>query len=157
MSLMMLATCLQPKDDPRTTEDVFGVVDSVHTDTRVNYGGFGGLGVIRCKDQCITKKVESPVSLPGDSGSVWLRADDHYACAVNFAGPADGSLTIAFPIQWFMTAFECLVAIPNRFAAVKNAQAKETATLTAAADDDLRELLESLVRQAQEPRRCETP
>jgi hypothetical protein len=132
----------------RTTEDVVGVVDSVHTDTQVNYGGFGGLGVIRYKNQSIIKKVDSPVSLPGDSGSVWLKADDHYACAVNYAGPPDGSLSIAFPIEWFMTAFKCLVAFPNRFAEVRKPQAKEPAMLTAAADDDLRELLESLVQQA---------
>jgi hypothetical protein len=56
-----------------------------------------------------------------------------------------------------MTALMCLEAFPNRFAEAKKAQAKEPAMLTAAADDDPRELLESLVQQAQVPQRCDTP
>jgi hypothetical protein len=97
----------------RTTGDVQGVVDSVHTDIRVNYGSYGGLGDIVFKDQSIVKGVNGPVSLPGDSGSCWLRTDDNFACALNYAGPKDGMHSICFPINWFMTAFKCKVARPG--------------------------------------------
>ena len=40
----------------RTTEECFGDVDSVHTDTDVNYGSYGGLGMIAFKDQSIIKQ-----------------------------------------------------------------------------------------------------
>ena len=100
----------------RTTGDVGEdhdvIVDSVHTDVSVNYGSYGGLGVVAFKDQSIIKSSE-PVSLGGDSGSVFLRKDDRYACAVNFAGPASGQYGVAFPVNWFMSAFECRVAAPG--------------------------------------------
>ncbi len=96
----------------RTTGDVEGVVDSVHTDVRVNYGSYGGLGVITFKDQTIVKGV-NPVSIAGDSGSCWLRKDDNFACAINYAGPRDGKYSICFPINWFMSAFKCKVARPG--------------------------------------------
>ena len=100
----------------RTTGDVGEdhdvIVDSVHTDTSVGYGPYGGLGTITFKDMSIIKSSE-PVSLGGDSGSVFLRKDDRYACAVNFAGPSNGLYGVAFPVNWFMSAFGCRVAAPG--------------------------------------------
>ena len=93
----------------RTTGPVFGRVDSVHTDTKVNYGSYGGLGTIGFKDQTVIKS-SHPVSLPGDSGSIWLRHFDKYACAVNYAGSGDGKTSIAFPFNWFAQVFKVLVA-----------------------------------------------
>ena len=56
----------------------------------------------------------APVSLPGDSGSVWLNKNDKYALAVNFAGPNDdGKYSITFPINWAMTIYSIQVAIPS--------------------------------------------
>ena len=53
-----------------------------------------------------------PVSLPGDSGSVWLRSSDRYAVALNFAGPADGSRSISNPIGVVMSSYGVRTAIP---------------------------------------------
>lgn len=41
---------------------------------------------------------------------VWLRAKDHYATAVNFAGAVDGKISICYPIHWFMQVFKTKVA-----------------------------------------------
>jgi hypothetical protein len=133
----------------RTTEDVAGVVDSVHTDVQINYGSYGGLGTITFKDQSVIKGTGGPVSLPGDSGSVWLRDTDRYACAVNYAGPNDGSYSIAYPINWFMTAFKCLVAIPNTVANALSPEVSEAAKFTTEMTAEFQELLESLVQSAQ--------
>ncbi len=93
----------------RTTGLVNGTVESVYTDLQINYGG--SLGLLTFEDQTVIRGT-TPVSLPGDSGSVWLRQSDNYAAAVNFAGTADGRLSIAFPVQWFMQAFNTRVARP---------------------------------------------
>ncbi|MGG1642102.1 hypothetical protein ACIFQM_12600 [Paenibacillus sp. NRS-1782] len=93
----------------RTTGLVKGTVESVYTDLQINYGG--SLGLLTFQDQTVIRGT-TPVSLPGDSGSVWLRQSDNYAAAVNFAGTADGRMSIAFPVQWFMQAFNTRVARP---------------------------------------------
>ncbi|WP_025678061.1 hypothetical protein [Paenibacillus massiliensis] len=93
----------------RTTGRVSGRVDSVHTDVQVSYGE--GLGTITFQDQTIIAG-KCAVSLPGDSGSVWLTCRDHYAAAVNYAGTDDGKLSIAYPVSWFMRAFRMQVARP---------------------------------------------
>lgn len=93
----------------RTTGPVTGKVDSVDTQVTVNYGS---LGKFTFKQQTVVKGAGA-VSLPGDSGSVWLKAEDNYACAVNYAGSGDGSTSICFPINWFMEKFSCLVAAPS--------------------------------------------
>ncbi|WP_225999736.1 hypothetical protein [Paenibacillus sp. BJ-4] len=94
----------------RTTGRVNGTVESVYTDLQINYGG--SLGLLTFEDQTVIRGT-TPVSLPGDSGSVWLRQSDNYAAAVNYAGTADGRLSIAFPVQWFMQVFNTRVARPN--------------------------------------------
>jgi hypothetical protein len=70
------------------------------------------LGKFTFKQQTVVKGSEA-VSLPGDSGSVWLKAEDNYACAVNYAGSGNGSTSICFPVNWFMEKFSCLVAAPS--------------------------------------------
>lgn len=94
----------------RTTGPVRGRVDSVNTDTSVNYGAYGGLGVITFKNQTVIIG-DQPVSLPGDSGSIWLRDNDKYACSVNFAWSADGRMSISFPFNWFAQVFKVVVAV----------------------------------------------
>jgi len=101
----------------RTTGLRFGRVDSVNTDVLVDYGG--NLGVITFRNQSVIVGA-SPVSLPGDSGSVWLRRADNFAAAVNFAGTEDGLTSIAFPVDWFMRRFRLRVARPNGAGIVKN-------------------------------------
>lgn len=133
----------------RTTEDVSGIVDSVHTDTSVNYGGYGNLGVIHFKDQSIIKQVNQPVSLPGDSGSVWLRSGDRFACALNYGGPTEGNYSISFPIEWFMTAFKCAVAGPSGVARSVSPKVDDAAKFSSAVTPKLQELLRSLVHFAQ--------
>ncbi|MGE5703395.1 MAG: hypothetical protein ACM32O_12765, partial [Clostridia bacterium] len=88
----------------RTTGFVRGVVESINTDLFINYGKYGGLGSIRFRNQTVITS-SMPISLPGDSGSVWLRAKDNFAAAVNFAGTSDGKRSIAYPVQWFMQVF----------------------------------------------------
>jgi len=47
-----------------------------------------------------------PISLPGDSGSVWIKYSNRYAAAVNYAGTADGKLSVSFPVHWAMQVFK---------------------------------------------------
>lgn len=92
----------------RTSGRVSGIVESIHTDIDVDYGNHGGLGTIRFRNQTVVRG-SVPVSLPGDSGSVWLTSNN-LAAAVNFAGSADGRLSISFPVHWAMQAFAIRVA-----------------------------------------------
>lgn len=89
----------------RTTGLVQGIVDSTHTDIQVNYGPYGNLGAILFKNQSVIRG-RRPVSLGGDSGSVWLTCKGNRAAAVNFAGSADGKLSISYPVEWFMQVFK---------------------------------------------------
>ncbi|AOZ94741.1 hypothetical protein PNBC_07690 [Paenibacillus crassostreae] len=91
----------------RTTGLVSGIVDSVDTDILVDYGE--SIGVLKFVNQTVIRGV-NPVSLPGDSGSVWLRQVDNYAAAVNYAGSADGMTSIAFPVNWAMQIFRTGIA-----------------------------------------------
>lgn len=91
----------------RTTGRVTGVVESVNTTIRVNYGR--SLGTITFNNQTIIRG-QRPVSLPGDSGTVWLRQADRYAAAVNYAGSVDGRISVSFPVQWPMQRFGVRVA-----------------------------------------------
>jgi hypothetical protein len=100
----------------RTTGLVTGRVDSVHTDIQVNFGA--SLGRIQFKNQTVIKGT-NPVSLPGDSGSVWLRQTDNYAAAVNYAGSSDGRMSIAYPVNWVMQRFRTRVARPNGAGGIK--------------------------------------
>jgi len=87
----------------------YGIVESVNTDVLVEYER--PLGVLRFENQTMIRG-RRPVSLPGDSGSVWLRRKDRYAAAVNFAGTDDGSVSVAFPVDWAMQAFRTRAARP---------------------------------------------
>lgn len=90
----------------RSSGLVSGTVESIHTDIEVDYGR--NLGILRFRNQTIIRG-SSPVSLAGDSGSVWL-TNNNYAAAINFAGSADGLISISFPVQWAMQAFGITVA-----------------------------------------------
>ncbi|WP_234405066.1 S1 family peptidase [Paenibacillus bouchesdurhonensis] len=94
----------------RTTGVTTGRVESIHTDIRVGYGSYGNLGTISFKNQSVIRG-KRPVSLAGDSGSVWLTRKGNRAAAVNFAGSADGFLSISYPIEWFMQVFGTRVPI----------------------------------------------
>ncbi|WP_238392563.1 hypothetical protein [Paenibacillus antri] len=88
----------------------------MNTDVRV---GYERLGSFRFKNQTVIAG-KKPVSLPGDSGSVWLRRSDDFAAAVNFAGSDDGKMSVAFPIQWFMVRFGARVARPKGVGLVRS-------------------------------------
>ncbi|MDP4097620.1 hypothetical protein OIN60_12635 [Paenibacillus sp. P96] len=100
----------------RTTGLVYGRVESIHTDVQIEYGE--NLGVLSFRDQSIIRG-SKPISLPGDSGSVWLRRSDSYAAAVNFAGSNDGRISVSFPVERAMRAFKLQVAKPSGQALVK--------------------------------------
>lgn len=104
----------QMKKVGRTTGLVSGKVESIHTDVKVEYGE--NLGVLSFRNQSVIRG-SKPVSLPGDSGSVWLRSSDNYAAAVNFAGSQDGRISLAFPVERAMRAFNLQVAQPSGNAA----------------------------------------
>ena len=93
----------------RTTGLVGGRVESINTDVKINYGNYGGLDEVSFEDQTIIRS-NHPISLPGDSGSVWLYAKNYYATAVNYAGTPDGKLSVSFPVHWAMQAFGIRVA-----------------------------------------------
>ncbi|TLS52726.1 hypothetical protein FE782_08845 [Paenibacillus antri] len=90
----------------QTTGLRYGIVESVNTDVLIDYGKEG---LLLFEDQTIVRGTR-PISLPGDSGSVWLRRSDRYAAAVNFAGTDDGRISVAFPVEWAMQAFRTRVA-----------------------------------------------
>lgn len=97
----------------RTTAFVTGVVESVNTDVNIFYSNYNFTANFR--NQTIVKSGGSfPVSLPGDSGSVWLNANTNWATAVNYGSISGqgGIRSISYPIQWFMQAFSTRVAIP---------------------------------------------
>lgn len=100
----------QMKKVGRTTGLVYGRVESIHTDVQVEYGK--PLGKFKFRNQSVIRG-SKPVSLPGDSGSVWLRSSDNYAAAVNFAGSQDGRVSLAFPVERAMQAFQLQVAQPT--------------------------------------------
>lgn len=102
----------------RTTALVNGTVDSIHTDVQISYEGYADLSIVTFKNQTVVKG-SSPVSLPGDSGSVWLTRQGNYAAAVNYAGSSDGRLSIAYPVRWFMQVFRTRVARPDRTGTIK--------------------------------------
>ncbi|WP_241243018.1 S1 family peptidase [Paenibacillus whitsoniae] len=94
----------------RTTGFVRGTVEANHVDVRVSYGG--RLGTLLFRNQSVIRGNNGPVSLPGDSGSVWLRASDRYAAALNFAGTPDGTRSISNPIALIMSTYGIRVAVP---------------------------------------------
>lgn len=93
----------------RTTGLTYGRVDSVNTDVQVDYGP--ELGVLTFRNQSMILS-DTPISLSGDSGSVWLRRADNFAAAVNFAGTEDGKTSVSFPVDWALTALRVRVARP---------------------------------------------
>lgn len=101
-----------------------GFVESVDTDVLVEYDR--PLGILRFENQTMIRG-DRPVSLPGDSGSVWLRRKDNYAAAVNFAGSDDGKVSVAFPVDWAMQAFRTLAARPNGAGRVRKVVRKSPA------------------------------
>jgi hypothetical protein len=101
---------LQVFKSGRTTGFVRGTVESNNVDIRVSYGGT--LGTLLFRNQSIIRGNTGPVSLPGDSGSVWLRASDRFAAALNFAGTVDGIRSISNPIGTVMSTYGLRIAIP---------------------------------------------
>lgn len=93
----------------RTTGLTYGRVDSVNTDVQVDYGP--ELGTLTFRNQSMILS-DTPVSLPGDSGSVWLRKADNFAAAVNYAGTEDGKTSVSFPVDWAFAALRVRVARP---------------------------------------------
>ncbi|MFB5759804.1 hypothetical protein [Paenibacillus medicaginis] len=111
----------------RTTGRVSGRVESIHTDVQVEYGE--NLGTLSFHNQSVIRGAK-PVSLPGDSGSVWLRSSDNYATAVNFAGSQDGRISLAFPVERAMRAFGLQVAQPSGKAAAIKRRAASSCSCT---------------------------
>lgn len=97
----------------RTSGLVGGWVESINTDVKVNYGSYGGLGEILFKNQTIIRS-NMPISLPGDSGSVWVDYRTKRAAAVNYAGTQDGKLSVSYPVYWALQAFKVNIATINQ-------------------------------------------
>lgn len=95
----------------RTSGFVRGTVESNNVDVRVSYGG--ALGTLLFRNQSVIRGNSGAVSLPGDSGSVWLRASDRFAAALNFAGTANGVRSISNPIGIVMATYGLRIAIPD--------------------------------------------
>ncbi|MBP1932381.1 hypothetical protein [Ammoniphilus resinae] len=90
----------------RTSGFGTGVVESVNVDQRVGpYPEVGG-AVLLFRNQLVIRGQ----SIPGDSGSVWLRSGDNWAVGLNFAG--GGGVAIANPIGTVMNTFGLRVALP---------------------------------------------
>lgn len=101
---------LQVFKSGRTTGFVRGTVEANNVDVRVSYGGT--LGTLLFRNQSVIRGNTGAVSLPGDSGSVWLRATDRFAAALNFAGTADGRRSISNPLGIVMSTYGLRIAIP---------------------------------------------
>jgi hypothetical protein len=86
----------------RTTGVTDGKITDVSADITIDYQG--SLGVRDLRNQLIIKN-GNQVSLPGDSGSLWVD-DDLRAVGLNFAGQDDGTLGIANPIGFVIEALE---------------------------------------------------
>lgn len=91
----------------RTTGPVTGSVVDVNWTGDVRYP----FGTFRFTNQTAVRGTRA-VSLPGDSGSVWLRAPGRFAVALNFANSEGGNLSIATPIARVMSTYGLRVAIP---------------------------------------------
>ncbi|WP_223192265.1 S1 family peptidase [Paenibacillus sedimenti] len=100
---------LQLMKSGRTTGFVRGTVEANNADVNVNYGGT--LGTIMFRNQSIIRGNVGAVSLPGDSGSVWLRSD-RFAAALNFAGSENGRVSISNPLGVIMSTYGVRVAVP---------------------------------------------
>ncbi|MFD0692827.1 hypothetical protein ACFQZT_01870 [Paenibacillus sp. GCM10027628] len=95
----------------RTTGFVRGTVESNNVDVNVSYGG--SIGTLLFRNQSIiVGNNGAAVSLPGDSGSVWLRSSDRFAAALNFAAPSDGLRSISNPLGIVMSTYGIRTAIP---------------------------------------------
>jgi hypothetical protein len=78
----------------RTTGATMGTITDLSADVTVNYGP--GIGHRELRDQLIIQD-GNEVSLPGDSGSLWVDSVGR-AVGLNFAGNLDGTRGIANPI-----------------------------------------------------------
>lgn len=111
----------------RTTGLVGGWVESINTDVKVDYGSFGNLGEVLFKNQTVIRS-NTPISVAGDSGSVWLNYYNRYAAAVNYAGSSNGKLSISYPISWAMQAFGLRIATRYGAGGVLATKTKENTT-----------------------------
>ncbi|MFC5450255.1 chymotrypsin family serine protease [Paenibacillus aestuarii] len=102
---------LQVMKTGRTSGFVRGTVEANNVDVNVTYGG--SLGTLLFRNQSvIVGNNGTAVSQPGDSGSVWLRASDRFAAALNFAGSSDGRRSISNPLGLVMSTYGLRIAIP---------------------------------------------
>ncbi|BFT75951.1 hypothetical protein [Paenibacillus sp. P36] len=90
----------------RTTGFVIGTVESIGV--QINIGPYPELGgaTLQFRNQTILT-APTNISLPGDSGSVWMRGQ--FAAALNFAG--SGPRSISTPIASVMNTFNIRVAV----------------------------------------------
>ncbi|MCQ6560068.1 S1 family peptidase [Paenibacillus mendelii] len=91
----------------RTTGLVFGTVESIGM--QVNVGPYPELGgaFLQFRNQTVLAGPNN-ISLPGDSGSVWMSGG--FAAALNFAG--SGTRSISTPIASVLSTFGLRVAAP---------------------------------------------
>ncbi|MBD2867911.1 chymotrypsin family serine protease [Paenibacillus arenilitoris] len=105
----------------RTTGFASGTVESINVDVEIGPYGELNNAVLLFRNQTVIAG-QAAVSLPGDSGGVWLRQSDRYAAALNFAG--SGNRSISTPIAAVMQAFGVQVAVPAAGRAFKRGKAK---------------------------------
>lgn len=111
----------------RTTGLVGGWVESINTDLKVNYGNYSGLGEVQFRNQTIIRS-NMPISLPGDSGSVWINYNNRYAAAVNYAGTADGKLSVSYPVHWAMQVFNTSIPVSKSLGSLVSSKSDSTST-----------------------------
>ncbi|MDD9270629.1 hypothetical protein ACFPES_26590 [Paenibacillus sp. GCM10023248] len=93
----------------RTTGLVTGTVESIGVTTTIGpYPELGGANLQFRNQTVLTSSTN--ISLPGDSGSVWMRGQ--FAAALNFAG--SGPRSISTPIASVMNTFNIRVAVLAR-------------------------------------------
>ncbi|MBD1370787.1 hypothetical protein IC620_00235 [Hazenella sp. IB182357] len=95
----------------RTTGRTEGFVEAVDVTLEVSFGE--ALGNLTFVNQSIIRSQNGAVSLQGDSGSVWLRQEDNFATAVNFAGDESGLFSVSFNIHWALQVLNQTIAQPG--------------------------------------------
>lgn len=95
----------------RTTGEVQGVVRCVDVDVKINFAGKGELCFVGQTLVAPRRGREGAIQDHGDSGAVWVSAEDGLAVALSNAVSDEGGLCIAAPFAWVAQILE--VGVPG--------------------------------------------
>ncbi len=105
----------QFKKSGSASGQVQGVVEAVNVTINVNFGTYGGLGIVQFVNQSIIRSLTAaPITFPGDAGAVWLRSNDNFAAAMEYASSTGGIRSVAYPVDRAMSLFNVRVAAGPR-------------------------------------------